>query len=345
MIRRIAKVFGDGSGLHETDLTVHAGEFVSVLGPSGCGKSTLLRCVAGLETPQQGSIRFGDRTVYDHEGAEFVAPRRRRLGMVFQDLALWPHLNAAENVAFPLRVARTAKSETRQRVAEALELVGLSHFAEKMPHQLSGGQQQRVAIARAIVARPSVLLMDEPFSALDAALRLQLRGELRELTNSLGLTTVYVTHDQAEAMAMSDRIAVLERGVLRQISTPEELYLRPADRFVAGFIGRCNWLPSVGEGSTADAARGVRPEHVRVRHANDQMADRRITPRDTTTGETLLLGTVTACAYTGGAYSVSCSVIGADTPWSFEHDRRLDPGAEVWLSVADHHLIHLPHAP
>jgi len=237
----VARVFRDGSGLHATDLTVHAGEFLSVLGPSGCGKSTLLRCVAGLETPDQGRIVFGDRTVYDHERGTFVAPRQRRLGMVFQDLALWPHLNASENVAFPLRVTRTPKHEVTTRVAEALELVGLSHFAEKMPHQLSGGQQQRVAIARAIVARPSVLLMDEPFSALDAALRLQLRDELRELTTSLGLTTIYVTHDQADAMAMSDRIAVLDRGVLKQVSTPEDLYLQPRDAFVANFIGRCNW--------------------------------------------------------------------------------------------------------
>lgn len=331
-IRGLTKVFRDGSGLHPTDLDVKTGEFISVLGPSGCGKSTLLRCVAGLETPDDGQIRFGDHTVFDADSKTVVAPRLRRLGMVFQDLALWPHLNATENVAFPLRVARTQKSEVESRVAEALDLVGLAEFAQKMPHQLSGGQQQRVAIARAIVARPAILLMDEPFSALDAALRLQLRDELRNLTTALGLTTLYVTHDQAEALAMSDRVAVLQRGVVQQLSTPEELYLRPANRFVAGFIGQCNWLPQLADSTDA---RGIRPEHVQLHHAANEAP----------TGSTVLHGTVTGCAYTGGTYSIACEVTGAEAPWALNHHERVDAGTEVWLSVAESELIRFPTTP
>src|SRR5690606_26291281 len=238
-------------------------------------------------------------------------------------------LNAQENVAFPLRVARTPKQEVTERVAHALSLVGLTSFADKMPHQLSGGQQQRVAIARAIVARPGVLLMDEPFSALDAALRLQLRDELRELTTSLGLTTLYVTHDQDEAMSMCDRIAVLDRGLVRHVPTPEALYERPESRFVAEFIGRCNWLP--GEmGQT-----GVRPEHVRV------------LPNTTDSSPTQsadcfqAFGTIRSCAYTGGAYALTCEIDGSDELWSLEHTLRLSPGTAVTVTVASEHLMHI----
>ncbi|NLA64962.1 MAG: ABC transporter ATP-binding protein [Leucobacter sp.] len=323
-IRGLSRIFADGSGLHPTDLHLRAGEFISVLGPSGCGKSTLLRCVAGLETPQSGSIQFGDRTVYDSQAQTVVPPRKRGLGMVFQDLALWPHLSAAENVAFTLRVARRPKAEITQRVAEALELVGLAQFSQKMPHQLSGGQQQRVAIARAIVGRPSILLMDEPFSALDAALRLQLRDELRKLTKSLGLTTLYVTHDQAEAMAMSDRIAVMQLGRVRQLSSPEELYLRPADQFVASFIGRCNWLP--------EPSRGVRPEHVQVH----------LTSHTVPADSVVLHATVTSCAYTGGLYALTAEVAGAPTSWILEHSERIEPGTEITLAIAEHHVMTVP---
>ena len=329
-IRGLARVFPDGSGLHPTSIEVAAGEFLSVLGPSGCGKSTLLRCVAGLETPDAGAITFGESVMFDGERRVAVAPRSRGLGMVFQDLALWPHLSTAENVAFPLQVAKTPKDEVAQRVREALDLVGLSEFMEKMPHQLSGGQQQRVAIARAIVARPRVLLMDEPFSALDAALRLQLRAELRDLTSRLGLTTVYVTHDQAEAMSMSDRIAVLERGVLRQVSTPEELYERPANQFVAEFIGQCNWLPG------HEGVQGVRPERVRVMtHSSDAAS---------------IPATIESCVYTGGRYTLTARVYEASSTnepvtasqlWSLEHDSRITPGTEVSLSMRESDVMHV----
>ena len=317
-VRGVSRLFADGTGLQPVDLDIQAGEFVSVLGPSGCGKSTLLRCLAGLETPQSGTISFGQTMVFDAASARSVPVRRRGLGMVFQDLALWPHLSASENVAFPLRVSRTPKQQIGTRVAAALELAGLAGFAGKLPHQLSGGQQQRVAIARAIVARPAVLLMDEPFSALDAALRLQLRLELRELTTRLGLTTVYVTHDQAEAMAMSDRIAVLERGVLRQLDSPEQLYLAPAAAFVADFIGQFNWLP----GRSA----GLRPESTRLREVADGIT---------------VTGTVQSCSYLGGRYALLCRVEGAAAPWAVEASAPVVPGQSVLLGGSEADLIRI----
>lgn len=325
-VRGLSRIFADGSGLQSTNLTINSGEFLSVLGPSGCGKSTLLRCVAGLETADAGTIMFGTASVYDRESGINVPPRDRGLGMVFQDLALWPHLSTQENVAFPLRVSRTPKAEIADRVRRALDLVGLSHFAEKMPHQLSGGQQQRVAIARAIVAKPRVLLMDEPFSALDAALRLQLRDELRDLTTSLGLTTLYVTHDQAEAMAMSDRIAVLDQGVLRQVSTPEELYQQPTNRFVADFIGRCNWLPD------RFGKQGVRPEHVSITAVKDSAHTVQPTSAP---GVLEFQGMIISCTYTGGFYTLACMVDGAETAWSLENPERLTPGTPVQLTVPE----------
>lgn len=244
MVEGLSRTYGDGTGLQPTDLVIEPGEFLSVLGPSGCGKSTLLRLLAGLDEPQRGRIRFGEQTVCDTASGVFVPPRARRLGMVFQDLALWPHLTAAANVGFPLRVSGVARTEIEERVADALARVDLTGAAGKMPHQLSGGQQQRVAIARALVARPALLLLDEPLSALDAALREQLRAEIRSLTTELGATTVFVTHDQAEAMSMSDRIVVMRSGRILQVGRPEELYRGPADTFVAGFVGTFNPLPS-----------------------------------------------------------------------------------------------------
>ena len=318
VLRGLSRLFADGTGLHPIDLDVAPGEFVSVLGPSGCGKSTLLRCIAGLETPSTGSVRFGDTVVFDAAAGIDVPPRRRGLGMVFQDLALWPHLSAFENVAFPLRIARLPRARVSAEVEHALELVGLAGFATKMPHQLSGGQQQRVAIARAIVAQPRILLMDEPFSALDAALRVQLRAELRELTTRLGLTTVYVTHDQVEAMSMSDRILVLDRGHLRQADAPETLYLRPADDFVAGFVGRFNRLPGMAAGS------GARPEHVRVLDG-DGLA------------EVVVEAVVVSCAYHGGVYQLRCRVEGQH--WVVDHHSRLAPGERLRLGIAEADLI------
>jgi len=227
-----------GPVLHGVTLEVPDGEFFTLLGPSGCGKTTLLWLLAGFLHPTGGSIEF------DGQDVVAVPPERRGVGIVFQNYALFPHLSVFENVAFGLRTRRVPKAEIAPRVREALELVNLHNVEERRPGQLSGGQQQRVALARAVAPRPSLLLMDEPLSNLDAALRLETRDRVRELQRRLGITTVYVTHDQEEALAQSDRLAVMSAGRLLQVGTPEALYEEPACRFVASFLGRCNLLPA-----------------------------------------------------------------------------------------------------
>ena len=230
----LEKDYGSAAAVDGVDLDARPGEFVSLLGPSGCGKTTSLRLIAGLERPDAGRITIDGRDVTD------VPPQRRGLGMVFQQYALFPNLNAYENIAFALRVRRMPKPEIERRVSELLAVVHLEDAAGRYPHQLSGGMQQRVALARALAAEPPLLLLDEPLSALDAAIRDELRTELRRLQRQLELTVIYVTHDQAEAMAISDRIVVMERGKVNQIGSPQELYDRPATRFAAGFIGASN---------------------------------------------------------------------------------------------------------
>jgi putative spermidine/putrescine transport system ATP-binding protein len=230
----LEKIYGTATAVAGVDLDARPGEFVSLLGPSGCGKTTSLRLIAGLERPDGGRIEIDGRDVTD------VAPQARGLGMVFQQYALFPNLSAYENIAFALRVRRKPKAEVARRVGELLAVVHLEDAANRYPHQLSGGMQQRVALARALAAEPPLLLLDEPLSALDAAIRDELRTELRRLQRQLDLTVIYVTHDQAEAMALSDRIVVMERGLVSQVGSPRELYDRPATRFTAGFIGSSN---------------------------------------------------------------------------------------------------------
>jgi putative spermidine/putrescine transport system ATP-binding protein len=232
--RGLVKRFGESTAVDGVDLDVRAGEFVSLLGPSGCGKTTTLRMIAGLETVDQGEIYLDGRAVTD------LPPQKRELGMVFQQYALFPNLNAFENVAFALRVRRRPKDEVRRRVHELLETVNLSEAADKYPHELSGGMQQRVALARALAIAPPLLLLDEPLSALDAAIRDALRTELRRLQRQLNVTVVYVTHDQAEAMALSDSIVVMELGKVSQVGSPRDLYDRPATKFTAAFVGTSN---------------------------------------------------------------------------------------------------------
>lgn len=232
------KDLGVGYGGHEVlaldDLTVRSGEFLSVLGPSGCGKTTLLNAIAGFVPPQRGSIHVGDRDITS------LAPHRRDLGIVFQNYALFPHLDVAENIAYGLRVRSKGKAERDERVRQMLDLVGLSAFAHRRPHQLSGGQQQRVALARGLAISPEVLLLDEPLSNLDAQLRRQMRVELREIQEALGTTMIFVTHDQDEALSMSDRVALFNAGRLEQLGVPEEIYRSPRTRFVADFMGAAN---------------------------------------------------------------------------------------------------------
>ena len=253
----LTKRFGDTTAVDGLSLDVRPGEFLTLLGPSGCGKTTTLRLVAGFEQPTAGRIELNGRDITR------LPAERRGIGMVFQNYALFPHLNVFENVAFGLQTRGLPRAEIRRRVREALELVELGGFEERRVQELSGGQQQRVALARALAPEPPVLLLDEPLSNLDAALREKTRAELRALLQRLGITAVFVTHDQEEAFALSDRIAILEAGRLRQVGTPESLYHEPASPFVAAFLGRANFLPGevvAVEGDTAmcELAGGIR---------------------------------------------------------------------------------------
>ena len=237
-IEGLVKRFGSTVAVDHLDLTIAPGQLYFLLGPSGCGKTTLLRMIAGLTEPSGGRIRFGDRDVTR------VAPNKRNAGMVFQSYALWPHMTVRQNVAFGLKVRKVPRDQRDEKVDQALAAVRMSQYAERKPAQLSGGQQQRVALARALVIQPDVLLLDEPLSNLDAALRLEMRHEIRRLCTQTGITTVYVTHDQAEALSMADSMAVLRDGKIEQIGPPRALYERPDSRFVAGFLGETNILPA-----------------------------------------------------------------------------------------------------
>src|SRR5215213_7718266 len=243
----LVKRFADVTAVAGINLDMPPGEFFSLLGPSGCGKTTTLRMVAGFERPDAGTIRIDGRDVTG------LPPRARRIGMVFQSYALFPNMTVADNIAFGLRVARHPAGEIAERVSAMLALVGLSEMGPRYPYQLSGGQQQRVAVARALAPRPKVLLLDEPLSALDAKVRVSLREEIRQIQKRLGITTIFVTHDQEEALSISDRIAVMYGGKAEQVGTPFEIYNRPATKFVANFVGTLNVL----EGTVTDAAAGT----------------------------------------------------------------------------------------
>jgi ABC-type Fe3+/spermidine/putrescine transport system ATPase subunit len=237
-LERIGKRFGAVAAVESLSLSVARGEAVTLLGPSGCGKTTVLRMIAGLERPDGGFIEIAGRPVFSAEDGIDEPPERREIGMVFQNYAIWPHLTVAQNVGFPLKVRRLPAAEIRDRVAEALAVVGLAGLGERPATRLSGGQQQRVALARGLIHRPGLLLLDEPLSNLDAKLREQMRIELKLLQQRLGLTLIYVTHDQAEALGLSDRILLLNRGCIEQIGTPRELYEHPRSGFARDFLGK-----------------------------------------------------------------------------------------------------------
>ena len=253
-LRHITHRFGATPVLRDVSIEIHDRELFFLLGPSGCGKTTLLRIIAGFCTLEAGELWFGDRRL------DGVPSHRRNTGMVFQNYALWPHLTVAQNVVYGLEVRGVSRVEKRRRVAEVLEVVQMQHLAERLPSQLSGGQQQRVALARALVIQPDVLLLDEPLSNLDAQLRLELRDEIRRIHDQTRITTLYVTHDQKEALSMADRLAVLREGVIEQVGEPREIYRRPATRFVADFVGETNWL----EGRVQTAAPGLVEVELRV---------------------------------------------------------------------------------
>lgn len=304
-VQQIVKRFGTTTAVAGIDLEMPSGRLFFLLGPSGCGKTTLLRMIAGFETPTAGSIHFGDRDVTK------LPPEKRDAGMVFQGYALWPHLSVFENVAFGLRVRKTPEAELRTQVGEALDLVRMSTLGDRKPTQLSGGQQQRVALARALAFRPGVLLLDEPLSNLDAKLRLEMRTEIRRIVDEAEITTIYVTHDQEEALSLADGLAVLRDGKVEQVGTPRDLYVRPGTRFTASFLGETNFL----KGSISDASDGlltldtdagpiriktdkdsstkttmsIRPEAIRILSENETAPDG-WTPLDATVENSIFLG-------------------------------------------------------
>jgi len=334
--------------------TLPPGSFFTLLGPSGCGKTTTLRCIAGLEQPQRGSIRLGSDVVFDAASRVNMPLDRRNFGMVFQSYAIWPHLTVFENVAFPLRVSqdrRYDKASIRAMVDEALSTVGLAKLADRSATRLSGGQQQRVALARAIVRRPRLLMLDEPLSNLDAVLREEMRMELKRLQQQLGITTVYVTHDQSEALEMSDTIAVLNRGRLVQLGTPQELYFNPSDAFVAGFMGSPNILgaspPGMigGDGLAAVTLTDGRSIVCRFPHplnANEAVA---VSVRAETInvvspavalreGHNRLPGTVITTGFQGEHVRYAVDIGGAVLQATGSHREQFRPGAAVALDFA-----------
>ena len=305
-IKNVSKAFGDVVVLKEFDQVFDDKEFITLLGPSGCGKTTMLRIIAGFEKPTSGAVYIGDQLVSSEN--TFVPPEKRDIGMVFQSYAVWPHMTVFDNVAYPLKIKKVDKATVKEKVDRILDVVHLSQYADRIPSQLSGGQQQRVALGRALVAEPELLLLDEPLSNLDAKLRESMRFEIKEIQTKLGITVVYVTHDQTEAMAMSDRIIVINRGVIQQIGTPEDIYKRPANQFVADFVGKVDFLNVKAEGSAlkfdgigqvipyAGDKKGnlvfaVRPENVKIGKLDsyDPQGD-------------CLKGKLTTCFYLGDVY-------------------------------------------
>ncbi len=257
--RGIKKYYGDVAAVNGVDLVTREGEFLVLLGPSGCGKTTLLRMIAGLETPSEGELVIGGEVVND------LPPRARKIAMVFQSYALYPHMTVFKNIAFPLKAQRVRKAAIPQKVEWAASLFGIGHLLHRKPRELSGGERQRVALARALVREPAVFLLDEPLSNLDAQLRASARDELQQFQRRIGTTTIYVTHDQVEAMGLGDRIAVMKAGTVRQIGTPQEIYNEPADAFVARFVGS----PPMNLVECRDHILGFRPEHFLPKGSHD----------------------------------------------------------------------------
>ncbi|MCV7287579.1 MULTISPECIES: ABC transporter ATP-binding protein [Mycolicibacterium] len=331
-VRNVNKTFNGSQVLHDINFEVRDGEFFTLLGPSGCGKSTTLACIAGLESPDEGTIELDDSVFFSSATGTFVAPESRNLGMVFQSYALWPHMTIADNLALPLKLRKVAKARRNELIDDALAKVDLLHLRNRYPHEMSGGQQQRVALARALVYSPRLLLLDEPLSNLDAKLREQARAWLKALQSEVGITTIYVTHDQEEALAMSDRIAVMSKGNMIQVATPTEIYEQPAAREVAGFVGNCNFLDGKVVEATGSEAKvqleatgqlvhatgrmdvhsgdavtvAVRPERVTITGAGYAAAE----------GQNVVRASVSSVQYVGSKYeyllSVGNSTIAAD---------------------------------
>ncbi|AGT09857.1 ABC transporter ATP-binding protein [Paracoccus aminophilus] len=333
----LAKDYAGSPALRDFSLTIAKGEFVSLLGPSGCGKTTTLRILAGFETASAGEARMGDQDILR------LPAHRRRMGVVFQNYALFPHLTAAGNIAFGLKIARRPASEIAATVARMLDLVGLPDKGDHLPAELSGGQQQRIAIARALATDPAMLLLDEPLSALDAVVRVELRDRIREIQSALGITTVFVTHDQEEALAVSDRIVVMRAGVIEQVGTPEDIYLRPATRFVASFIGRMSLIDGIWRNGALSAG------DLSLRVATDQPprdgmgatlllrpeALRLTDPATSIAGWNSLLARVRASVFQGGMRRLTLEAAGQEFLADLPSDQGTAPrGTELRLNFA-----------
>jgi multiple sugar transport system ATP-binding protein len=269
VLEGVSKSYGDVPAVSNLDLEIEEGQFLTLLGPSGCGKTTTLRIIAGLEEPDSGEVRIGDRILNSKTKGIYVAPENRRLGMIFQSYALWPHMTVGRNISLGLEQKKLSKAEIRRRVQQVLEKVQLGELADRYPSELSGGQQQRVAVARMLAAEPVIFLMDEPLSNLDAMLRVDMRGELKRLHRELGATTVYVTHDQVEALTLSDRIAVMNLGELKQVGTPVQIYKRPVDLFVARFVGSPRINTINGRLTTVDGGRVFAADSLEIEVPSD----------------------------------------------------------------------------
>jgi iron(III) transport system ATP-binding protein len=358
-IEHLSKRFGTETAVDDVTLTVAGGEFVTLLGPSGCGKTTTLRCIAGLERPDAGEIRIGGEVVASPARGIYLYPEQRNIGMVFQSYAVWPHMTVFDNVAYGLRVRRVPATELRARTMQTLDLVGLGALAERYATRLSGGQRQRVALARAIVYEPRVVLFDEPLSNLDAKLREQMRDELVRLQREVGITSIYVTHDQAEALVMSDRVVVMDKAVIQQIGDARTIYSEPANAFVAGFIGATNLIQgtAVNEiGSVCEVevacGNGHSPLRVRAtRGANIRKGERLLvnirpenlllhaTKPDAGGSRNLLAGEVIDTVYLGNFLECRVGVRGHEIGVQIDHYEDLTPGQTVYLTFEASHAL------
>ena len=358
-IDRLDKHFGPETAVLDFNILIEQGEFVTLLGPSGCGKTTTLRCVAGLERPDGGEIHIGDKLVASHDKDIYLNPEERNIGMVFQSYAVWPHMTVFDNVAYGLKVRGVSKEETRKKTMRALELVGLDQQAERYATKLSGGQRQRVALARAIVYEPNVILFDEPLSNLDAKLREQMRDEIVRLQKEVGITSIFVTHDQSEALVMSDRVVVMDKAVIQQVGNPQDIYANPANAFVANFIGVTSLLEGKilardgnicdleiiskkNQGSLRIQAEGapnvstgenvyvsLRPEDV-ILHINE--------PTGTDNGN-VVEAKVIDTVYLGNFLECRVDVNGHEVNIQIDHFEQLSNGQKVFISFQPAHAL------
>lgn len=359
-ISHLHKLFGGETAVKDVSLSIGEGEFVTLLGPSGCGKTTTLRCVAGLERPDKGEIVIGEQVVAAPGRGINLPPEKRNIGMVFQSYAVWPHMTVFENVAYGLRVRRVRSAEVRKKTMRALELVGLAHLAERFATKLSGGQRQRVALARAIVYEPRVVLYDEPLSNLDAKLREQMRVELVRLQKEVGLTAIYVTHDQSEALVMSDRVVVMDKAVIQQIGDPRAIYARPVNAFVANFIGVANLMKGMLLGRSGAASDvevslgdGIAPARIRTL-AGDEIAAGQpvilcVRPEDVhlhltavdPAGLNVLQGKVIDTVYLGSFLECRVACGRHEIVVQLNHFEQLQRGQEVTLTFSPEYTLAL----